>query len=480
MSSLYNIISSLSKEECRNLKILLTRTNNSEDRKDVFLFDYARKHSENINETQVNLKLYNTENKNSLYRLKNRLHQEINKSLIFSHHNDSEYFSILNLVKIADIFKRKEEYQISIEYLKNAEKKAISNEFYQLLNLIYSDFIQLATESLTFSPKEYIDKRRENASLLRLINEIDDLLSDITYKIRVSQNYSAKNRDETRELQEKVSSLIQHPKLKDSKQFKLKIYHGLSKILLQQNNFTSLEEYLKSTYAHFNSIRIFNKGNHDTKLQMTTYLINTLFKNNKIEESLSFTDILKEEINKYDKLLYKKYIFYYYNSLVINYQVTNKHKAIDVLEEAKTKKEIQDLSVFGLFVYLNLAVLFFDLSQFNNARKNIAKLKLLDDYKNLGAPLRYKIGIFELLIMLEMDEKEMFIYLLNNLKKDFKKTLQLENLKRDTDFVNLISAMKNQTKTKFNKLAVEFLEVYKDQASESDIINYNDWINSKI
>lgn len=43
MDKLYQIIASLSTEECRNLKILLTRTNDFEDRKDIMLFDYARK-----------------------------------------------------------------------------------------------------------------------------------------------------------------------------------------------------------------------------------------------------------------------------------------------------------------------------------------------------------------------------------------------------------------------------------------------------
>ncbi|PJA09983.1 MAG: hypothetical protein COX70_00195, partial [Flavobacteriales bacterium CG_4_10_14_0_2_um_filter_32_8] len=59
MIKLYDIVELLNKEESRNLKIFLTRTNAHDARKDVALFNYIRKNKENIDEDQLLAKLYN-------------------------------------------------------------------------------------------------------------------------------------------------------------------------------------------------------------------------------------------------------------------------------------------------------------------------------------------------------------------------------------------------------------------------------------
>jgi len=479
MNKLYQIIASLSTEECRNLKILLTRTNDSEDRKDIMLFDYVRKNSPSLDEEFIATKLYDT-GRNSFYRLKNRLNNDINKSLLFFHYNDNNYFNTLNLISLANIFNDKEELKLAYAYLMQAEKKAIKNEFYNLLDLIYNDLIRLSIKSLKFNPKEYLKKRIENFKILQIIHEIDYLQATLTYQIKTSQNYTPKkNRDQNVQLQQKITELINDSKVKDSQRLQFKVYHSVSRILLQQHDYVALEEYLKNTYQKFTENKLFNKSNHDSKLQMLTYLINSLFKNEKIEESLSYTKDLYVAIKEFDNLYYNKYLFYYYNSLVINYQVSNKQKAISVLEEAKTRKEIQDLTIYSLFIYLNLAVLFFDLKQFNSARKNLAKLKIHESFKNLDKMLQYKISIFELLIFFELNDLELFNYQLNNFKKIFKNAFPLKEIKRDNDFVELLIQM-NKKNTTINKEELKkFVKKYKD-ASESDIVNYNEWLNGKI
>ncbi|HEY9082228.1 MAG TPA: hypothetical protein VIN73_02760 [Vicingaceae bacterium] len=479
MDKLYQIIASLSTEECRNLKILLTRTNDSEDRKDIMLFDYARKKASSLDEDYIANKLYDT-GKNSFYRLKNRLNNDINKSLLFFHYNDNNYFNTLNLISLAKLFNNKEEFQLAHIYLMQAEKKAIKNEFYNLLDLIYNELISLSIKSLKFNPEDYLKKRIENFKVVQIIHEIDHLQATLTYQIKTSQNYTPKkNPDQNILLQQKITELINDPKVKDSQRLQFKVYHSVSRILLQQHDYVALEDYLKNTYQKFTENKLFNKSNHDSKLQMLTYLINSLFKNEKIEESLSYTKDLYVAIQEFDNLHYKKYLFYYYNSLVINYQVFDKQKAISVLEEAKTRKEIQNLTIYSLFIYLNLAVLFFDLKQFNSARKNIAKLKIHESFKNLDKMLQYKISIFELLIISELDDIELFNYQLKNFKKIFKNAFPLKEIKRDNDFVELLIQMKKKNTSVTKEELKKFIKKYKD-ASESDIINYNEWLNTKI
>ncbi|MBK8413965.1 MAG: hypothetical protein IPL22_05265 [Bacteroidetes bacterium] len=101
-----------------------------------------------------------------------------------------------------------------------------------------------------------------------------------------------------------------------------------------------MEEYLLRTYKEFTKLELFNKNNHDTKLQMLTYLVNSLFKNDKLKLSLQYTELLHDAMMEFGKSLYDKYLFFYYNSLVINYSKLDKEKAIQVLEDIRENRKI--------------------------------------------------------------------------------------------------------------------------------------------
>lgn len=482
MVKLYDIINILNKEESRNLKIFLNRTNAHQGRKDVMLFDYVRKNKNDIDEHQLLGKLYDSSiDKNSFYRLKNRLLSDINKSLLILHFDKNDYNLVINLISLAKLFSNKGDYKVAFGYLRQAEQKAIKNEFFDLLDLIYSDLIKLSHESVEFNPIEYIEKRKKNHKSLHVLQEIDDLLAALVYRIKISQNYSTHNYQFTEVLQKTIDEFIDNDEVKKSPKLQFKIYHSISRILLQQRDFISLEAYLKLTYADFLDRGLFNKSNHETKLQMQTYLVNSLFKNNKIEESLESTNSLYKIMGEYDNLLFDKYLFYYYNSLVINYQVSDKNKAIDVLLEAKTKREIQQLPFYTIFVFLNLAVLYFDTKDYKNARKNLAKLKLSDSFKNMDNVFQFKVNIVELLNFYEFGDIDLFDYQLNLIQKDFKDVLKKEAYAREKIFIEIVAKMEVLTQAEIQLKVNEFVQlVPNDESAENDIIDYNEWLKSKL
>lgn len=482
MLKLYDIISVLSKEENRNIKLFLNRTNASDNRKDVALFDYVRKNKESYNEDLIISKLYtDSSDKNSFYRLKNRLVNDINKSLIQLHFDKNSYNIVINLFTLSRVFAQKEKLDISYKYLIEAEKKAIKGEFFDLLDLIYSDLIKLSQESVAYNPIKYIEKRKANHKILHALQEIDDMLAALMYRIKVSQNYSKTNLQFTELFQKTIDEYINNEELQKSSKLQFKIYHSLSRILLQRRDYKSLEDYLKLTYNEFLKKQLFNKTNHDSKLQMLTYLVNALFKNNKVDESLKVTEELYSAMLEHDKLLYNKYLFYYYNSQVINYQVTDKEKAIEVLQEAKTKPEIQSLSFYTVFVYLNLAVLYFDINTFKTARTNLAKLKMSESFTQMDEAFRLKVNIFELMVFYEMNDIDLFDYQLNFIQKEFKRLLQDEMYVREKIFIEIVSDMEHLNKSELTQKVKLFKELSdsKEGISDNDIIDYNEWLNKK-
>lgn len=479
MIKLYNVLPELTKEEKRNVSIFLKRTNAVKHRKDVLLFDYLNQNQDNINEKELQLKLYGTTaDKNSFYRLKNRLLGDINKSLLQLHYNYDDYNTIINHINLSKIFLNKGKHKLAYGYLVQAEKKAQKNELYDLLDLIYSDLIKLSHETVGFNPLAYIEKRKANYSNLQVLREIDDLLAVLTYHLKTSQNYASNDAQLAQLLQKTIDKFTQNETIQNSKKLQFKIYHAVSSLLLQSRDYKSLEDYLKQTYVEFIGNNLFSRNNHETKLQMLTYLINALFKNDKINESLEVTENLYAAMHEHDGLFYDKYLFYYYNSLVINYQVTNKKKAVEVLLEAKKKKEIQQLSFYTIFVHLNLSVLYFDMQDYKNAKKNIARLKLSDSFMNMDEGFRLKVNIAELLIFYELDDVDLFDYQLKLLNRDFGNLLDTLQYEKDKVFIDTVVKME-QSLLKAKDKIINFIDRYRASSSENDIINYIDWMEAK-
>ena len=481
MNTLYDIIGNLTKEEARHLKLFMCRTNDNEERKDIKLFDMVRKDYPEYDEDKIQKKLYEKDNdKNILYRLKNRLAEQIDQSLSIQYFEHSEENLCFHYINLSRLFYQKSNFEIAVQYLKKAEKKAKEAGSNELLDMIYGDYIKLSREIVSINPEMYIERRKENRNELSDLHRIDDVLAMLTYRIKVSQNFS-KDRKLLELLQSTVNEFT-HNKLKKSPQLRFKLYNAVSRILLQQGDYKSLEGYLLKTYKEFTKEKLFSRNNHETKLQMITYIINSLFKNGKISQSLEYAEILKAGMNEYDKILHDKYLFFYYNSLVINYSAIDKQRAVSILEEAKKEKSIQKLPVYSAFIYLNLAVFFFDLKEFKKGLKSLVHMKLQDDFKNLDEAFRLKINIAEVIIRYELNDFDAVEKNISGIKKDFSGLLKTSDYKTDVQLLSLLGKMIYSNNIfSDKKLLVGIKEIVNDKnnSSGTNVINYHTWLEEK-
>ena len=147
---LINLIKSLEKEEVRSIKLFLNRTNSSKSRKDVLLFDYLRRTSE-PDEDKISKKLYGT-GKNAYYRLKNRLLEDINKTLLSLYGSSNEMEHSLQYMILSKHFFRKDRFALSHRYLRRAEKIASDGSQLEILDMVYTDYIKLSHETLDRKP----------------------------------------------------------------------------------------------------------------------------------------------------------------------------------------------------------------------------------------------------------------------------------------------------------------------------------------
>lgn len=485
MKILPEVIGNMNKEEIRNFKLFINRTEKATERKDEVLFDLIRKQYPEYDEDKILKKLYNSEDKNALYRLKNRLFDDIGKGLTLHYYGATEYNIILNYLFLSRLFQTKGQAPTAYYYLNKAFRKANESEQLDWLDIIYGEFIKLSHETLEINPEEYILKRKENRSKLNKIQEIDDILAALIYRIKVSQNFAKQNTEILQLLQKTVNDFAKSKDVKNSPVLRFKIYQSVSRILLQQQDYKSLEKYLLKTFDEFTKEKLFNKSNHDTKLQMLTYLINSLFKNKKIDLSLTYVDKLKLAMDEFGGALHDKYLFYYYNSLVINYSVKNIDKAIQILHEAKDNSSIKKLPIYNVFVYLNLAVLNFDKKNFKESLKHLVKPMMQDAFKHLDEAWHLKLAVFELMIRYELNDFDYLEHKSERVRKEYQTLLKKEEYVRQKQMIVVIDKMMKSDGVKKDKQLLKDINmllggIMMKSSSDSDIINYSDWLKMKI
>ncbi len=474
---LQKIIESLTKDEVRNVKLFLNRTNESADRKDIYLFDQLRKFQKD--EAQVATKLYG-DNKNSFYRLKNRLKEDIGKSLLVQHSKSSAEQDVINDYLLASHFFSKREYEITRHYLGRAERKAHQIHNLELLDLIYSEQIKLERETVLNNPEELIRKKRDNRNQLNKLSELDDLLAMLMYRIKVSQNYASKSDTVLDLLSETIHDYSSEENLKANPVVRFKIYHGVSRILLQNQDFVSLEAYLKETLISFEQDKLFNKRNHDTKLQMLTYLCNALFKNEKYQESLDWAEKLLVAMREHNYLLYDKYLFYYYNSLYYNYTVLDGQKSLKILMEASEDEVIQQEPLNLTFIILQMAVYYFDDENYKRARKELIKLQMNDGFEKLDVGFRIKVLLLEIMAAVELEDSDFVESKLRRLRAAYGQINWNEvGCAREDILGQIIPLLIIARNEKEEVLLSHLVANLRSTDARADLVNYHDWINKK-
>jgi hypothetical protein len=481
MDILNQIILGLNKEDIRHFKLMAKRMYDHEERKDIELFDYIRHSDSKYNDEKIFKKLYKDEDKNSFYRLKNRLIEDVNESILLLHYRKDDVMYVLHLLSLVRFYFSKNQYTLALRFVKKAETEAERTEGYELLDIIYGEYIKLSHEIVSVDPENYIKKRKDNREKLSSLRQIDDILAAVSYRLKITQNFSDKETPVLKLLEKTINDFSNDSSIKNSPKLRFKIYSAVSQVLLQKHDYVSLEKYLLSTYSTFIKEGLFNKSNHDTKVQMLTYIVNSLFKNKKNKQSLEYVAQLQRAMEEYNGLLNDKYLFFYYNSLVINYSVIDKDKAIAILEELKENKKVKNTSFYDIFIYLNLAILWFDKQNYQNSIRNLNKLYVHDSYKNADATLKFKIAMAELIIRYELNDFDLLEYKIGQLKKDHKKLLKQPEHKRELELISIISQLIESDSIKHNKklLTKVKLFVQSNSLEDAEIIKYNTWLRSK-
>jgi Holliday junction resolvase RusA-like endonuclease len=483
---LSELVQSLNKEELRFYKLYSQRYASGKDALGGRLLDLMRKDTDDQDDEAIFTKLYGTAGeKNTYYRLKNRLQEDLCDTLALLHFGKEETNDIHRLICVYNILYRKEKFELAYYFLRKAERKALQTENIELLDLIYTNVVKLSVEIITINPEEYVAKQTENALLINRMRQMDQVLAVLNYRIKLTQNFQKGNETLLKLVDKTVRDFSKDKTITDNRSFQIKIYRAISQAMLQKQQFKELEPFLLNTYSNFQNKGWFDKSTHDAHLQMLVYICNTLFKNRKLEESMQYAKVLGAEMDKHEGILYEKYLFFYYNTLLLVYLNTDYNRALSVLNEFEHITRKGSNTYYEQFLHLNKAVLYFLMKKYNDAVRSIIKLYVNDHYKQTDRTFKLKIEISEAIMQYESGDRDTTSRRIKQIKKSYKDLLKEETFSNDNSILDILLMMSmNDSKKLTLKLEEKITDIVKDlqEADQEAIyaINYLGWLAPKI
>ena len=475
MRFLTTIINSLNKEEVRFYKLFVNRTAQKKARKDVVVFDFFRKKKSDANSKALIEKL--NISPNNYYQIKSRLYNDLNNSMIWQHISKDQQSKAFSFVLLSRIYKNKGELDVALDYLKIAEREAKKVESYEILSIVYSEIVELSHELISIDVDHYIALKKDNSLLIQEIEKIDVLIAKLMYDIKTKQNFAKSDPLLINTLSTYFQENNDKEMVLNSPRFRLRLFRTYSRLLLQKSDFQTLEKFLLKTYSSFLEDELFTRANHNDKLTLLTYLTNCLYKTKKYSTSLEYAHILEYAMKEHDGFLSDKYLFYYYNALVLNYAVEDKDKALEVLNEAKKNEAIKKLPAYTTFIYLNTSLLYYQKKMYVLAAKNISRLIQQEDFLSLDKGFQLKLLIAELIIRSELGQNDIISDQIGIINANYKSTISEGANKRDAEVLKLLLMMAKDKNIQ-NKVAT-IVAMMSDEASrEADIISYNDWMKT--
>jgi len=481
---LTTIINTLNKEEIRSFKLYSSRISTGDgDNKTVRLFDLIKYDKVDEFDNEVVKLLFPKGNINAYYRLKNRLINDIEQSLLLIHRSKDDRFNIYKLIELANVFRYKSNYQVAFNYLQKAEKKAKQSEHLDLLNIIYDEINALAKDFYKIDPEIYITKKKENASAHSEKLQSEYLISTVSYKL-VNSNYDFKTTDLQQELEEIQNTLALDPAVTQSLDVQFSVHKVIRTSLLQQKDWASLEKYLTDTYHEFEKNKFFNKKYFENKFTILNWIVNVSSINLKFEQSQKYAEILKDNLEKFNKKFYHKYLWMYHQSRVINGSfLGNNEDVTKFLEDIKANPKLKGTNFYDFFIHVNLAVGYFNAKKFDEGLKSLIPVLQGDTYSGLSKSLQLSINLVNLILHYANGDTIYLVNKISEIRRSFRKELKLESFAREKALISIIRSMATSADGHKSKRIRQQIQDFVDtspkfEPGSNEAISYRLWLES--
>jgi hypothetical protein len=483
MNELNIIAQTLSGEEQQKFITYLERKNKRSDTKNIQLFKcLAKGESDTIS---ICNDLYNKENRVAYHALRKRLFQSLidftaNQNLEGENSIDMQ---VIKYILASRAFLLQKNYKIAYKILDKAEKLADQHFLYAILNEIYHTKIQFAysypdanIESLIIKQKANQKKHQLEDQLNIVYSKIQSSLNDISYKGKVIDFETLFNKT-LEEHKIKIDASISFKSL-----YQLLSIVNISALVL--NSYFKIETFVLNTYEVL-------KQKKDTSKQLyyqihSVYIIaNTLFRNKKFKNSLSYINEMEQLMLQENKKYYTDFILKFTLVKSLNLNFSGKQEEAIALNESINIKNHIDLEA-ALDLNLSLMMFYFQKGDIKKVKTLSAKYYHTDQWyiDKAGIDWVIKKNLMEILLYVELNDEDLLMSRLNSFKRRYRTHLKQINQERVLVFLSFVERYFKQpeevTSNAFKESIEQSFKWLNINKEDLFAISFYAWLKNKI
>lgn len=466
MDKLQELINTLSEDDKREFRIFINRQKSKKQRKDLDLFELI---NQQASPEAIQQKLYKTPNKVAYHTLRKRLLKHLTDFIVLKQidHDTTATSSIAGLVSLATYLFKHQSDDFGWRILKKAEKIALENEHYELLNNIYH--LQIDASESEFAPdiNDIYKKWKDNKALVD-----ENEKANIAYNFIKKELNEIKMTGQDKDLEELINKLLKKYGL-DNLVFQrphilYKVLDLTRRVMLSKKDFYSLEPYIIKTYEQLTSNHGFSKRDHYYKINILYMISHILYRNRKFEVSNLYlkqmSDAMAEYNNSYFQQFYPKFIMLQ----AANFTYLNQNlKSIEHLTTIPEKELKKMSSENQLHIKMNLIVFYGFEKMYKEANRSLQTFNHSDNWleKKMGIEWVLKKNLVEIMLQYELGNVDIVMNRIRAFELSYSKLFTHPLYSRVSLFIKTIKTIMDTPNIMQNKV---FIEQVKDTLVRQD------------
>ncbi|MGB0882897.1 MAG: hypothetical protein ACPGSO_08075 [Vicingaceae bacterium] len=485
MDKLQELINTLSEDDKREFRIFINRQKSKKQRKDLDLFELICKQTST---NDIQNKLYKTPNKVAYHTLRKRLLKHLTDFIVLKQidHDTTATSSIAGLISLATYLFKHQSDDFGWRTLKKAEKIALENEHYELLNNIYH--LQIDASESEFAPdiNDIYKKWKDNKVLVD-----ENEKTNIAYNFIKKELNEVKMTGQDKDLEELINKLLKKYGLDNlvfqRPQILYKVLDLTRRVMLSKKDFYSLEPYIIKTYEQLTENHGFSKRDHYYKINILYMIAHILYRNRKFDASNKYLIQMKTAMEEYNSSYFQQFYPKYVMLQAANFSYLNQNaKSIEILQSIP-EKELKKMSTANqLHVKMNLIVFYGFEQLYKEANKSLQTFNHSDNWleKKMGVEWVLKKNLVEIMLQYELGNIDIVMNRIRAFEMSYSKLFTHPLYSRVSLFIKTIKTIMDTPDIMQNKVFIEEVKdtLVRQDSEQEDLqaMGFYAWLKAKM
>lgn len=418
MEFLEQSVENLTREEQSEFRSFLQKQ--KLNRRDLQLFDLLISPSKPSSREMAE-KLYHPLNLNAYHSLRKRLMAQLFTYVVSKRlqADASQASNVMGMISMGKFMLEKNVGEVAAYFFQKAELTALKNDQTELLASIYQILIAHSHE-LNVDLNEVIQKWRDNHE-----KQLAGQKLDIAYALIRQKLADVKRQGTTLDPEEIIDAVFRDFQITgdvaNNVAYMYKIVAMTRSAIISTKDYYRFEPFIIRIYTRLEAKQLFGKRDALHQLGFQYMIAHVLYRNRKFTEALPWIAAMENVLpfqSFRSSQYYPKYIAL--RAAIASYSGKNL-EAIELMKNVLQSKYVRIPVSEKLNMQLNLAVFYFQSSDFRRAHKAILGIAHSDKWveDKMGKEWRFKKNMIELIIQCELGNEDLALSRIRSVEKYF-------------------------------------------------------------